>query len=413
MKVLVWTQYFWPENFHINHVVEELQAQGMDVTVLTGKPNYPEGKIFPGYRAMGIHTEHHEGVEIIRLPLRARGKNSGKGMALNYLSFIVSGYLFAPWVLRGRKFDVVFVYAPSPLLQALPAVYVSFIKRAALAVWVQDIWPETLLATGFVKSKMILKLVEYFVRYIYRFSDSILIQSEGFRSSVQRLTKKWSKIRLLPNSSKELARTAPPVSSKLHEIFRHFSVVFAGNLGSAQSCNTIVEAAHLLREHDGIKFFVVGGGSAEEAVAQKIQDLGVTNVELLGRISPEEVSDIYTVSSVLLVTLKGDAVLSATIPSKVQGYLAAGKPIIASCNGETARVILDAQAGLNSPAEDPERLADAVLELYNSAPSRLEAMGRCGREFFLKHYHLPARTAELIEHFQDLKRSSAKHRVGE
>ncbi len=95
MKVLVWAQYFWPESFHINHVVEELQAQGVDVTVLTGKPNYPEGKIFPGYRAMGIHTEHHEGVEIIRLPLRARGKNSGKGMALNYLSFIVSGYLFA------------------------------------------------------------------------------------------------------------------------------------------------------------------------------------------------------------------------------------------------------------------------------------------------------------------------------
>lgn len=111
MKVLVWAQYFWPESFHINHVVEELQAQGVDVTVLTGKPNYPEGKIFPGYRAMGIHTEHHEGVEIIRLPLRARGKNSGKGMALNYLSFIVSGYLFAPCVLRGRKFDVVFVYA--------------------------------------------------------------------------------------------------------------------------------------------------------------------------------------------------------------------------------------------------------------------------------------------------------------
>lgn len=103
----------------------------------------------------------------------------------------------------------------------------------------QDIWPETLLATGFVKSKVILKLVEYFVRYIYRFSDSILIQSEGFRSSVQRLTKKWSKIRLLPNSSKELVRTAPPASSKLHEIFRHFSVVFAGNVGSAQSCNTI------------------------------------------------------------------------------------------------------------------------------------------------------------------------------
>lgn len=404
MRVLVWTQYFWPENFHINHVVEELQAQGVHVTVLTGKPNYPEGKIYEGYRALGVQTEYYEGVEVIRVPLRARGKNSGKGMALNYLSFIVSGYLFAPWVLRGRKFDVVFVYAPSPLLQALPAVFVSFIKRAPLVVWVQDIWPETLLATGFVNNKLILKLVEYVVRYIYKFSDLILIQSEGFRSSVKRLTKKWAKIRLLPNSAKELVRTTPPTSTKLYEVTRHFSVVFGGNVGVAQSCMTIVEAAHLLQDYVAIKFFIVGSGSMADAVAQKIQDLGVTNIELLGRISPEEVSDIYAVSSVLLVTLKADAALSATIPSKVQSYLAAGKPVIASCNGAAAQVILDAQAGLNSSAEDPVLLAEAVLELYQSDPARLAAMGRNGREFFLKHYHLPARTAELIEHFKALKR---------
>jgi len=404
MRVLVWTQYFWPENFHINHVVEELRAQGAKVTILTGKPNYPDGKIFDGYRSTGVQSEYYEGIEIIRVPLSARGKNSGKGMVLNYLSFILSGYFLAPWVLRGRKFDVVFVYALSPLLQALPAVFVSFIKRAPLVVWVQDIWPETLVATGFVKNKFILKLVEYFVRYIYHFSDLILIQSEGFRASVQRLTKNWSKISLLPNSAKELVRTTPPTSSKLHEVSRYFSVVFAGNVGIAQSCMTIVEAARLLQGQDNIKFFIVGSGRAEDTVAQKIHDLGITNLELLGRISPEEVSDIYAVSSVLLVTLKADDVLSATIPSKVQGYLAAGKPIIASCNGEAAQVVLDAQAGLVSPAEDASGLADAVLELYNSDPARLDTMGKCGREFFLKHYHLPARTAELIEYFKNLKK---------
>lgn len=405
MRVLVWTQYFWPESFHINHVVEELRAQGAQVTILTGKPNYPGGKIFDGYRSTGIQSEYHDGIEIIRLPLRARGKNSGKGMALNYLSFILSGYFFAPWVLRGRKYDVVFVYAPSPLLQALPAVFVSFAKRAPLVVWVQDIWPETLLATGFIKNKLILKVVEYFVRYIYHFSDLILIQSEGFRSSVQRLTKRWSKIRLLPNSAKELARTTPPTSSKLHEVSRHFSVVFAGNIGIAQSCMTIVEAALLLQGQSDIKFFIVGSGRAEEAVAQKIDEVGITNVELLGRISPEEVSDIYAVSSVLLVTLKADDALSSTIPSKVQGYLAAGKPIIASCNGEAAQVVLDAQAGLVAPAEDASALAAAVMELYNSDAERLDEMGKYGREFFLKHYHLPARTAELIEHFKSLKKA--------
>jgi len=403
MKILVWTQYFWPENFHINQVVDELRAQGADVTVLTGKPNYPEGKIFEGYRSCGIQTEYYGGVEVIRLPLRARGKNSGKGMALNYLSFIVSGYLFAPWALRGRRFDVVFVYGLSPLLQALPAVFVAFIKRAPLVVWVQDIWPETLVATGFIKSKLILKLVEYAVRYIYRFSDSILIQSEGFRSSVRRLTKKCSKIRFFPNSAKELVSTMPPMSSKLYEISRHFSVVFAGNIGVAQSCATIVDAACLLQAHQGIKFFIVGSGREEDALAQQIRDLGITNVELLGRVSPEAVSDIYAVSSALLVTLKADPGLSSTIPSKVQGYLAAGKPVVASCNGETARIIADAQAGLSCRAEDSAALASTVLELYNSDSVRREAMGRQGREFFLKHYHLPVRAAELIAHFKDLK----------
>lgn len=403
MKVLVWTQYFWPENFHINHVVDELRAQGVEVTVLTGKPNYPEGKIFDGYRSTGIQTDAYNGVEVIRLPLRARGKNSGKGMVLNYISFILSGYLLGPWALRGRQFDVVFVYAPSPLLQALPAVFVASIKRAPLVVWVQDIWPETLVATGFVKSKVILKLVEYVVRYIYRFADSILIQSEGFRASVQSLTRQWGKIKWMPNSAKELVSTQPPTSSKLYEVSRHFSVVFAGNVGVAQSCATIVEAASLLREHQGIKFFIVGSGSAQEAVAQRIRDLGVTTVEMLGRISPEEVSDIYAVSSALLVTLKANSALSSTVPSKVQGYLAAGKPVIASCNGETARVVMDAQAGLTCPAEDPAALANAVLELYHSDSASREAMGREGRAFFLKHYHLPARTAELIEHFKGLK----------
>ncbi len=198
MKVLLWTQYFWPENFHINEVVAELVRQGADVTVLTGKPNYPDGEIFHGYRALGTQIDDFNGVEVIRLPLFPRGKNSAKGLILNYLSFILSGYLLAPWVLRGRQFDIVFVYAPSPLLQALPAIFVSWIKRARMVLWVQDIWPESLKATGFITNGKALRCVEWVVRYIYRYSDSILIQSQGFRDSVQRLCRDWSKVKFFP-----------------------------------------------------------------------------------------------------------------------------------------------------------------------------------------------------------------------
>ena len=194
MRVLIWTQYFWPENFHINEVALSLLAQGVEVTVLTGKPNYPEGKIFVGYKAIGIQKDKYYGFDVIRIPLWQRGKNSGLGLLINYLSFILSGYLFAPYALRGKKFDVVFVYAPSPLLQALPAIYVAWLKRAPLVLWVQDIWPDALVATGFIKNRWILYMVGLVVRYVYHFSDTILIQSEGFRASVERWTKKTNHI---------------------------------------------------------------------------------------------------------------------------------------------------------------------------------------------------------------------------
>jgi glycosyltransferase involved in cell wall biosynthesis len=399
MKVLVWTQYFWPENFHINQVVAELRAQGADVTVLTGKPNYPDGEIFSGYRAMGVQVEQREGVEIVRLPLRARGKSSAKGLILNYLSFIVSGYLLGPWALRGRKFDIVFVYAPSPLLQALPAIFVSFLKRAPLVLWVQDIWPESLQATGFIHNRKVLKVIEYVVRYIYRFSDSILIQSQGFRESVERLCSRTEKIKFFPNSAVESDRTREPDSLDLNNVSRNFSVVFAGNIGIAQSCTTIVEAARILQSYADIRFFLVGSGSMESTISSMIHDEQLANIELLGRVSPEEVTSIYAASSVLLLTLRNDPILGATVPSKFQSYLAAGRPIIASCNGQTAQVLADAKAGLSCAAEDPLQLAEAVLELYASDRKRLKEMGQNGREFFLGHFHLPARVTQLIEHF--------------
>jgi glycosyltransferase involved in cell wall biosynthesis len=402
MKVLVWTQYFWPENFHINQVVAELREQGMDVTVLTGKPNYPDGEIFSGYSALGIQTEHRDGVDIIRLPLRPRGKSSAKGLILNYLSFIASGYVLGPWALRGRAFDVVFVYAPSPLLQALPAIFVSWIKRAPLALWVQDIWPESLQATGFIKSRRVLKFIEYIVRYIYRFSDSILIQSEGFRDSVQRLSNDRAKIKFFPNSAQESVRTNELNSSNAGRVSRYFSVVFAGNVGIAQSCTTIVDAARILQAHTDIRFFVVGSGSMDKTIASMIHDERLDNIELLGRVSPEEVMGIYAASSVLLLTLRDDPTLAATVPSKFQSYLAAGRPIIASCNGQTVELLANAEAGLSCAAEDPLQLAAAVLEMYGSTPERLEKMGENGRKFFLSQFHLPARVSQLIKHFNNL-----------
>jgi glycosyltransferase involved in cell wall biosynthesis len=405
MKVLIWTQYFWPENFHINAVARSLHEQGIEVTVLTGKPNYPEGKIFKGYKARGIQQEQYSGFEVIRIPLRQRGKNSGKGMALNYLSFIVSGYLFAPYALRGKKFDVVFVYAPSPLLQALPAIFVAWLKRAPLVTWVQDVWPDALVATGFIKSRWILGMVALAVRYIYFFSDSILIQSEGFRASVEKWTSKKNSIRYFPNSAEStpLEQSAASQSSEIaNAVAQGFSIIFAGNIGRAQSCETIIDAAMLLKPYINIKFYLIGNGSMEECISKSVVGAGLDNVVMAGRVQPEEMTLIYASASVLLLTLRDESGLSETIPSKLQSYLVAGKPVIASCNGEAANVINKANAGLTCSAGDASALADTVIKLYKMQPEERVRLGNNGREYFKAHYHLNTCVTELVTHLQDV-----------
>ena len=402
MKVLIWSQYFWPENFLINKLAVDLRAQGMEVTVVTGKPNYPDGQVFPGYKASGIQREEYLGVEVIRIPLYPRGKGSSKGLLLNYLSFIFSGYLFAPIALRGRKFDVVFVYGLSPLLQALPAIYLAWLKNAPMIVYVQDIWPEALQATGFIKNQWVLRLVEVAVRYIYRYSDYILIQSEAFRVSVERLVSNKSKIRFYPNSADHLID-----ARSLHEhqqqivsgIQQHFSIVFAGNIGSAQSCETIVSAADLLREHPAIKFYLVGSGCRTESIALDVKARNLSNVVMTGRLLPDVMPTIFSTASILLASLNKDPAISATIPSKLQSYMCAGKPIIASLNGEAARLVIDAQAGFACPAEDAEALAKAVMRLYEMTPDERTQLGMNGRKYFEANFHATLRVRELIDYF--------------
>ena len=184
MKVLVISQYYYPENFRINEVVQTLVDKGIDVEVLTGKPNYPEGRLFPGYRAWGSQVETLLGAKVYRVPMVARGSRSALRLALNYLSFVLSGLFCGPWLLRRQKYDAVFVYGVSPILQALPALFIGWLKNARVTVWVQDLWPESLQATGYVRNRWVLAGVRQLVRFIYRHTDLLLVQSKGFEAPV-------------------------------------------------------------------------------------------------------------------------------------------------------------------------------------------------------------------------------------
>lgn len=410
MRLLVFSQYFWPETFGINHLVSALVRARLQVTVLTGKPNYPDGQVFAGYTALGIQCEEHAGAHVVRVPLMPRGNSSSLRLAMNYLSFILSGYLVAPFILRGKPFDAVFVYALSPLLQALPAVFLAWLKRAPLVVWVQDLWPESLSATGFVRNRYTLCAVEAAVRYIYRHSDLILVQSEAFRAPVSRMVEDAGKIHYFPNSVDAIPSPSNPEeipSDELVSAIRNsFSVVFTGNIGTAQSVEMIVEVADKLRGHSDIRFFIVGSGSRADWLAAEIRHRNLENVVLTGRLPAAAMQTIFSAASALLVTLRDEPIFAYTIPSKVQAYLAAGRPIIASMNGEGARVVVAAGAGIACVAENSVALAEAVLAMEALTPQERAQLGENGKSYFSEHYEPQKLMEQLIGHLESLRAPS-------
>lgn len=399
MHVLIVSQYFWPESFRINEVAKTLQNKGVEIEVLTGKPNYPQGEIFPGYRAWGCQQESYQGINVNRIPLLARG-GGGWRLALNYLSFVVSGLMFAPWMLRNKKYDAIFVYAPSPILQAIPAIFIGWMKKCPVILSVQDLWPESLSATGHVQNRVILKLVEQAVRFIYRHVDLLLVQSMAFEAPVRALASA-TPIVYYPNSVDDTF--ASPVTGKIPYIAgldEGFSVMFAGNIGTAQAVDVIVEAASLLIEYTDIHFVILGDGSSREWMLEESRKRGLTNLHLPGKFPVETMPGFMQKASALLVTLTDRPVFAATIPNKVQAYMAAGRPIVACLNGEGARLVVEAEAGLATPAEVPDALAAAILQLYRASPEERKKMGENGRRYYRKHFNHNDLIDHLIGHLQ-------------
>lgn len=400
MRILFVSQYFWPETFIINDLVRKLAERGHDVTVTTAKPNYPGGKVFDGYAAWGVQRERFGGcVDVIRVPLWPRGRGGAKNLSLNYLSFVIAGLFLLPWLLRGRKFDSIVVFAMSPITQVIPAIPLKMLKRAHLAAWVQDLWPESLAATGFVRNPQALRMVGWLVRGIYACCDTLLLQSHAFFDPVARYASR-SKLVYYPNSIALPSENTiqPEIPVQLIEVLReNFCVVFAGNIGIAQSIETVVEAAELLRQHSNLKFVLVGSGSRLEWVKERKNQLVLDNVVLAGRFPMEAMPQIFEHSSALLVSLKDEEIFSYTIPSKVQAYLAAGKPIIASVRGEGARVIEEAGAGKTCEPESARSLADSILSLMSLSPSEREEMGSAGQRYFNEHFDMDRQAERLVE----------------
>lgn len=402
MRVLVLSQYYWPESFRINEVVESLRCVGCHITVLTGQPNYPQGEVFDGYHAGGFGAQPHDlGYSIYRVPLVPRGQGGAIGLLVNYLSFVLSASVLGPWLLRKQHFDVVFVYAPSPIIQAIPAAWLAFIKDAKLVTWVQDLWPESLEATGFVRNRRVLAFVAMLVRWIYRRCDLLLVQSQAFIAPVQAMAGK-TPVQYHPNPGELAFGQAGLLGPPALVLAPGFNVVFAGNLGTVQALGTVLDAAELLLPHADVRIVLVGSGSRSEWLKQEVVRRQLGNVQLAGRFATEAMPGILAQASVLLVSLVRSSIMSQTVPSKVQAYLAAGKPIIASLDGEGARVVDESGAGLACPAEDAAALAQAVLRLRAMPPDELQRMGEVGQIYYKQHFDPAVLATKLMQHFSQV-----------
>ena len=402
MRILITTQYFWPESFIINDLVKTLTSQGHSVKVLTGKPNYPDGNVFNGYSEEGIEEELFEkNISIFRVPLRPRKTGGAKNLFLNYWSFIWNGLRFFPDAVKNESYDAIFVFAPSPITMAIPAIYLKWKLKTHLAIWVQDLWPESLSATGFVKNRFLLGLVKIMVRGIYSQSDTLLVQSKGFIKPVSHYANA-NKVIYYPNSYKDNKsvseinnKALPDAIANLME--QYFCVTFAGNLGKAQSLETIIDAADKLKHLPNIRIILVGSGSLSDWILDQKLNRKLDNLILAGRFPAEVMPQFFIRSEALLVTLKKEEIFSYTVPSKIQSYLAAGRPIIAALDGEGARVIEDSRAGLTCEAEDVEGLVSCIERLYNMTDTQKQNMSKKGRAYYEHNFEMESQVKNLTK----------------
>lgn len=378
MRILILTQYFWPENFRINDLATDLIARGHEVTILTGLPNYPSGKVFDEYRNDPEKFRWFEGAEVIRIPMVPRGSGSLRLIA-NYASFVLTGITVGAWKLRGRKFDCIFVFMISPITAVLPGILQRRLKRAPLFVWILDLWPETLEAVGVLKSRRLLSLVGSLVSYIYRHTDHILVQSQAFMENVRKYAGADATVSYFPSWAEPLFQGGVVTSMDAPEVSRFsdsFNVVFAGNVGEAQDFPAILDAAEALPMDIAVRILVIGDGRLTPFVEKEILRRGLSDrVILLGRFPLERMPSFFKAADALLVSLKREKIFAMTIPGKVQSYLAAGVPLLGMLDGEGARVIAEAGAGLVSPSGDGRALARNIETLAAMAPAERAAIG--------------------------------------
>ena len=397
--ILVVSQYFYPEQFRINDICQEWVKRGFKVTVITGIPNYPEGKYYEGYGILKKRKETWNGIDIIRIPLIPRGK-SKIGLVCNYLSFPVSGFIWN--LLSNIKADYVFNFETSPMTQTLIAVWYAQKHKVPCYLYVQDLWPEAVETVTGIHNPFIIKPLDTMVRYIYKHCDKIFCTSPSFVRDICKRGVDKKKVYYWPQYAEEFYRPAEKHSVPEIEDDDSFKIIFTGNIGYAQGLDTIPKAAKILKSKDAnVKFYIVGDGRYKQELIKEISYAGVEDMVLLiGRHPAKRIPEFLACCDVAYVSFMNDSLFSKTIPAKVQSYMACGMPVLAASEGETNRIVQKADCGLCSRIGDEVSLAENVEKMMSMEIAELERMGKNAREFCNRYFSKKVLMDQMDEWFK-------------
>ena len=403
MKILLLTQWFDPEpTFKGLAFAKELKRQGHEVQVLTGFPNYPGGKIYDGYKLKLCQREEIEGISILRVALYPNHDSSALKRIFNYISFAFMAMLFG--IFATKKADVIYAYHP-PLTVGIAAIFIKFFRRTPIVYDIQDMWPDTLKATGMLNNNKILNVIGSVCKLVYRSVDHIVVLCPGFKKMLIERTVSEHKISIIYNWCDEQGLTqAQPAKVEYQQLMQNkFNIVFAGNMGKAQALDTILDVAKKIQNIQDIQFVFVGGGTETERLKQRLTTENISNTVFIPRMPMAEVGGILKLSNLLLVHLKKDPLFEITVPSKTQAYMAMGKPVLMAVAGDAADLIQRAECGCVATSEDVESIQQAILRIYHLSASEQLQMGLNARNYYLQKLSLEIGVRQFVEVFEKVK----------
>lgn len=384
-RLLVLSQYFYPEPFRINDMCAEWVKMGYKVTVLTGIPNYPQGEFYDGYGLLKKRKEIWNGVEIIRIPIIARG-HTPIGMVLNYLSFVVSGWLWKTFT--SLKVDKLFMFEVSPMTQALVGVWFAKRRKIPCALYVQDLWPENVEIVTGIHSNLVLNPISRMVKYIYKNCDVIYGTSPSFVEKIkEQVFDNKEKVQYLPQYAEEFYKPVEEKSDLIPEN-KNFKIVFTGNIGQAQGLDILPKTAEILKEKNAeVAFVIVGDGRYKDKLLSEIEHRNVQDMFIfIDRQPAEAIPSILAGCDAAFVSFMNNELFNKTIPAKLQSYMACAMPIIASAGGETKNIVETAGCGVCSPIGDSKGLADGIIEMMKDH-DKLKVMGENSLEYSAKNFN--------------------------